>query len=66
VQIRRGAHDARVTEVELTSAGHEAVQVIRGVASRMYRAAFGDFSPGEIQGLNAALARVHRNLLNGG
>ena len=66
VQIRRGVHDARVTEVELTAAGRKAVQVIRGVASRMYRAAFGDFGPVEIQTLNSALSRVHRNLLNGG
>jgi DNA-binding MarR family transcriptional regulator len=66
VRIRRAAHDARVTEVELTGSGHEAVQVIRGVASRMYRSAFGDFAAGEIQALNVALNRVHRNLQNGG
>jgi DNA-binding MarR family transcriptional regulator len=66
VQIRRSVNDGRVTEVELTGAGREAVQVIRGVASRMYRAAFGDFAATEIQALNTALTRVHRNLRNGG
>jgi DNA-binding MarR family transcriptional regulator len=66
VQLRRGVDDGRVTEVELTAAGRDAVQVIRGVASRMYRAAFGDFVAADIQALNTALTRVHRNLRNGG
>jgi MarR family transcriptional regulator, organic hydroperoxide resistance regulator len=66
VRIRRALHDARVTEVELTAAGHKAVQVIRQVASRMYRSAFGDFGASDIQALNTALNRVHRNLQNGG
>jgi DNA-binding MarR family transcriptional regulator len=66
VTLRRAARDARVTEVELTAAGRRAVEIIRGVASRMYRTAFEDFQPAEITSLNAALARVHRNIRNGG
>jgi len=65
VSLKRGVRDARVTEVELTPGGSSAVEVIRDVASRLYQAAFQDFGATEIQALNAALARVHRNISNG-
>jgi DNA-binding MarR family transcriptional regulator len=65
VSLRRGARDARVTEVQLTPAGGKAVEVIREVASRMYNVAFQDFAADEITALNGALVRVHQNLKNG-
>jgi len=65
VRLGRSARDARVTEVELTAAGRKAVTVIRGVASRMYQAAFRDFRADEIELINSMLKRVHRNLRDG-
>jgi len=66
VLLRRSQRDARVTEVELTEAGGQAVVVIREAASRLYQSAFRDLSAVEIERMNSMLRRVHRNLRNGG
>jgi MarR family transcriptional regulator, organic hydroperoxide resistance regulator len=66
VRLRRSERDARVTEVELTPAGEEAVVVIRGAASRLYQSAFTDLTAAEVERMNSMLRRVNRNLRNGG
>lgn len=66
VLLQRSERDARVTEVELTDAGEQAVVVIREAASRLYQNAFRDSSATDIERMNSILRRVHTNLRNGG
>jgi DNA-binding MarR family transcriptional regulator len=56
------ASDARVTEVRLTPAGSEAVERVRGQASRIVRHALHDVSDKELTAFIAVLRRLFDNL----
>jgi len=56
------ASDARVTEVRLTPAGAQAVERVRGPASRIFHQAFGQVSDAELETLTAVLRRLFDNL----
>jgi len=62
VKSRRSKTDARVTEVQTTAAGARAVEVIRAVASQVYRDAFAGLDSKCIEALIGTLAHVQRNL----
>lgn len=65
VKLRRSKTDARVTEVQTTAAGARAVEVIRSVASQVYRDAFAGLDGASVEALNSTLARVQKNLRAG-
>ena len=62
VRLATRSSDARVTEVQITTRGEEALRRVREVAGRVYARAFADFSPREIELLNGLLVRVMSNL----
>jgi MarR family transcriptional regulator, organic hydroperoxide resistance regulator len=62
VRMAPRASDGRHTDVALTEQGRSAVERVSVVASRIYRAAFGKFTAGEIEGLNDTLRRVFTEL----
>jgi len=62
VHLATRSSDARVTEVQITTRGEEALRRVREVAGRVYARAFADFSPREIELLNGLLVRVMSNL----
>lgn len=62
VILRRSNQDARVTEVQTTAAGKQAVRVIRSVASQVYRTAFRDLDDADVARLNELLLRVQSGL----
>lgn len=62
VALRRSTADARVTEVQTTPAGSEAVTVIRDVASQVYRTAFRDVDGPAIDDLIDVLVRIQGSL----
>jgi MarR family transcriptional regulator, organic hydroperoxide resistance regulator len=62
VRVQRRSEDARVTDVEASAAGEDAVSVVREAASRLYQHAFRDIAPGDIEQLNKTLVLVQRNL----
>jgi DNA-binding MarR family transcriptional regulator len=62
VRLATRSSDARVTEVQITTRGEEALRRVREVAGRVYARAFADFPPREIELLNGLLVRVMSNL----
>ncbi|MCJ1962139.1 MarR family winged helix-turn-helix transcriptional regulator [Novosphingobium mangrovi (ex Hu et al. 2023)] len=54
--------DGRVTEVRLTSQGHEAGEKAWAVANRIYRRAFEEVTETEIADLNVLLRKITANL----
>ena len=65
VRLRRSSVDARVTEVQTTAAGARAVEVIRGVASEVYRDAFAGLDGEVVEVLIRTLTHVQKNLRAG-
>lgn len=63
VKLAPNQLDARSTDVHITSAGEEAVEKIRAVASRTFRRATEDFSAAELKELNSLLVRLGDALL---
>ncbi len=59
VELAANQHDARSTDVHLTSSGDEVLEEIRIAASRIYRQATIDFDDEDIERLNALLAKLH-------
>ena len=62
VRLQRRSGDARVTEVAATAVGERVVEVVRGVASRLYQGAFRNIEPHDVEHLNRTLVQVQRNL----
>jgi DNA-binding MarR family transcriptional regulator len=62
VECRVRDTDARVTEVVLTTRGHEARHQAWEIAAGVYAQAFKDVGAGEVQGLNKLLTRIFGNL----
>ena len=62
VRLATRSSDARVTEVQITIRGEDALRRVREVAGRVYARAFADFSPQDIELLNGLLVRVMSNL----
>ena len=56
------ATDARVTEVRLTPAGSQAMEQVRGQASRIFRQAFHDIPDPDMTGFIAVMRRLFDNL----
>ncbi len=62
LELQTATADARITEAHITQEGKHAVEVIRGVASRVFNVAFADFSDKDITDLNRLLTRAYDNL----
>jgi MarR family transcriptional regulator, organic hydroperoxide resistance regulator len=62
VRLSRRTSDARVTEVRLTPRGTQALESVRGVASRIYNQAVGQLSAAQIETLNALMRQIFVNL----
>ena len=64
VETRVSEKDGRVTEVLLTQKGHDALDQVRVYAGRIFEQAFRDIDDEQIQGLNALMQHILRNLEN--
>ena len=62
LDLRTASKDARITEAHITEKGEQAVEVIRGVASRVFNVAFADYSDKDITELNRLLTQAYNNL----
>lgn len=62
VVTRQRATDARVTEVEITATGREALDEVRRVASGVYGRAFGTLSDTELGAMIGLLQRIFKAL----
>ena len=62
VKLSRRPSDARVTEVRLTPRGRQALEAVRGVASRIYNQAVGRLSAAQIETLNSLMRQIFVNL----
>jgi MarR family transcriptional regulator, organic hydroperoxide resistance regulator len=62
VKLSRRPSDARVTEVRLTPRGVQALEAVRGIASRIYNQAVGRLSAAQIEMLNGLMRQIFVNL----
>lgn len=62
VATRTADHDARVTEVQITDAGHAALQRAIDATGGLFRRCFDSIPPGKLERLNELLRQLMDNL----